>query len=70
MLARTMDTDPRPSEHADATSFLFEPVVLSYTQFRNRECLLAWRRRRREYEVRNRSRASRADATMPPVREF
>ena len=64
MLAATMDTDPRPSEHADATAFLFEPVVLSYAQFRNRECLLAWRRRRREYEMRSRSRASRPDSNM------
>lgn len=69
MLARTMDTDPHLSEHADATSSLFEPAVLSYAQFRNRECLLAWRRRRREYEVRNRSRASRPDVNMP-AREF
>lgn len=65
MLVRTMDTDLRPGEHADATASLFEPVVLSYTQFRNRECLLAWRRRRREHEMRSRSRASRADANMP-----
>jgi hypothetical protein len=25
--------------------------VLSYVQFRNRECLLAWRQRRREHEA-------------------
>jgi hypothetical protein len=62
MLANTMNSEPRPSEHSDATSSLFEPAVLSYTQFRNRECLLAWRRRRREHEVRNRSRARRPDA--------
>jgi hypothetical protein len=30
-----------------------EPVVLSYTEFRNRECLLAWRQRYREHEAVN-----------------
>jgi hypothetical protein len=69
MLARTMDTEPRQSEHFDAISFMFEPAVLSYTQFRNRECLLAWRRRQREHEARNRDRADRPDANMPG-REF
>ena len=28
-----------------------EPAVLSYTEFRNRECLLAWRQRYREHEA-------------------
>jgi hypothetical protein len=30
-----------------------EPAVLSYTEFRNRECLLAWRRRYSEHEAVN-----------------
>jgi len=30
-----------------------EPVVLSYAQFRNRECLLAWRQRYSEHEAVN-----------------
>jgi hypothetical protein len=30
-----------------------EPGVLSYTEFRNRECLLAWRQRYSEHEAAN-----------------
>jgi hypothetical protein len=30
-----------------------EPGVLSYTEFRNRECLLAWRQRYSEHEAVN-----------------
>jgi hypothetical protein len=62
MLANTMNSEPRASEQSDAPSSGIEPAVLSYAQFRNRECLLAWRRRHREHEVRIRSRASRPDA--------
>lgn len=36
---------------SEADSSEAEPAVLSYAQFRNRECLLAWRQRYSEYEA-------------------
>jgi len=40
----------RSSEVFDTGLTDLEPVVLSYAQFRNRECLRAWRRRHREHQ--------------------
>jgi hypothetical protein len=39
-----------------------EPAVLDYLQFRNRQCLYAWRVKRAEYEMgTDKSRASQAN---------
>ena len=46
-----MNSETGLSEDSDAAFSDSEPAVLSYVQSRNRECLLAWRQRRREHEA-------------------
>jgi hypothetical protein len=48
------------SEDSAAASSDGEPAVPSYAQFRNRECLLAWRERRIRHEA-----ASDANGAVP-----
>jgi hypothetical protein len=57
-----VNSERRSSELSDAGLTDFEPVVLSYAQFRNRECLRAWRRRHREHQ--EHQAAAAADGTL------
>jgi hypothetical protein len=50
-----------------------EPAVLSYTQFRNRECLLAWRQRYSEHaavDSRDAAAPSNRGRTRPTAAEL
>ena len=45
----------------------FEPEILSYREFKNRETLLAWQQRRRAFEARVGRRGIKLEFAAPPA---